>query len=76
MSGNRMSSTAASTISVSLMLVANISASPPTSMSRLRRATDTDEPITVWISVVSAVSRERTSPVRVISKNAGVKDRT
>ena len=32
--------------------------------------------MTVWIRVASAVSRDRTSPVRVTSKKAGVSDST
>ncbi len=28
-------------------------------------------PTTVWISVVSVVSRDSTSPLRVVSKNSG-----
>ena len=45
-------------------------------MTRLRTATDADEPTTVWISVVSAVRRDSTSPVRVTSKKAGVRPST
>ena len=37
----------------------------PIAMTRLRKAKDADEPTTIWISVVSAVSRDSTSPVRV-----------
>jgi hypothetical protein len=38
-------------------------------MTKLRAATDAEDPTTVWINVVSAVRRESTSPVRVTSKN-------
>ena len=38
----------------------------------LRSAIDMLVPTTAWISVVSVVSRESTSPVRVISKNDGL----
>ena len=44
---------------------------PPTKISRLRNAIEAPEPITVWISVVSVVRRDRISPVRVTSKNVG-----
>ena len=40
----------------------------PKNMNRLRRATEAEEPTTDFISVVSAVRRDRTSPVRVTSK--------
>ena len=40
-------------------------------LTRLRIASDADDPITVWIRVVSAVMRDSTSPVRVTSKNCG-----
>ncbi len=42
----------------------------------LRSATDTVDPTTVWMSVVSAVRRDSTSPVRVTSKNSGVRPST
>ena len=45
-------------------------------MTKLRAATDAEDPTTVWINVVSAVSRDSTSPVRVTSKNAGVRPST
>ncbi len=45
----------------------------PSAMTMLRRAKDADEPTTVWISVVSVVSRDSTSPVRVVSKKFGLK---
>ena len=47
-------------------------AAAPTNSSRLRSATDTVEPTTVWISVVSVVSRDRISPVFVTSKKLGL----
>ena len=46
---------------------------PPKNIKILRRATEAVAPMTVCIKVVSAVSRERTSPVRMVSKNAGLK---
>ena len=45
---------------------------PPTNSSTLRRATETDEPRTDWISVVSVVIRLSTSPVISPSKNPGL----
>ena len=44
---------------------------PPAKISRFRKAMEAPEPMTVWISVVSVVRRERISPVGVISKNVG-----
>jgi len=46
------------------------------SVTILRSATEAEEPITVCTRVVSAVRRESTSPVRVISKKAGVRPST
>ena len=67
MIGSTTSGTPASTSSVSLRLVSASIASPPISSSTLRAAIDADEPITVSSIVVSLVSREITSPVRVVS---------
>ena len=39
----------------------------------MRSATDAPEPMTDCRTVVSVVSRERTSPVRVVSKRAGLR---
>ena len=72
-SGTITSATAPSTRADSLGLVTNIIAKPPINVTALRAATEAEEPITVWISVVSAVSRDSTSPVRVTSKKDGVK---
>ena len=41
---------------------------PPRNCAALRSPIDIDEPTTVWITVVSAVSRDSTSPVCVCSK--------
>ena len=73
MSGTITSSTAAMTKADNFSLVTTISARPPTNITTLRMATEADEPTTVWISVVSAVRRDSTSPVRVTSKKAGVR---
>ena len=51
------------TIAVSLAEVNSISTSPPVTISILRSAMDTDDPITDRISVVSVVIRLSTSPV-------------
>ncbi|MEJ1967347.1 MAG: hypothetical protein WDN03_01730 [Rhizomicrobium sp.] len=75
-SGIITSTTAAVTRSVSFTLVTNISTSPPANITMLRAATEAEEPTTVWISVVSAVSRDSTSPVRVTSKKDGVRPMT
>ena len=57
------------------LVIINITV-PPTNSSRLRSAIDTLEPTTVWIRVVSVVNRDSTSPVRVTSKNAGLRSST
>lgn len=41
-------------------------------MKTLRMPSDRLLPTTVWISVVSVVSRDSTSPVCVVSKNCGL----
>ena len=41
----------------------------PRNSTRLRSATDSDEPTADLICVVSAVSRDVSSPVRAVSKN-------
>ncbi|MCY1297904.1 hypothetical protein D9M70_473580 [compost metagenome] len=51
----------------SLALVTNSSATPPTSITALRSAIDSDEPITVCSNVVSAVSRDWISEARLVS---------
>ena len=66
-----ISITAPTTSSASFRLVKNIRIRPPVSVTRLRSASEAEEPTTVWIKVVSAVSRDSTSPVRVTSKKAG-----
>ena len=48
-------------------LLSSIIPNPPTKISRLRSAIETDDPITERISVVSVVMRLRTSPVRIVS---------
>jgi len=44
----------------------------PMPITALRSPIDSDEPTTVCTRVVSAVSRESTSPVCVLSKNWGL----
>ncbi|EKD59573.1 MAG: hypothetical protein ACD_54C01269G0002 [uncultured bacterium] len=68
MIGTTMAGTISSTSPVSLAEVAAISTMPPSRVSRLRSATDTEDPITDRISVVSVVMRLSTSPVRIFSK--------
>ena len=65
--GTTTSGTPTSTSAVSFGLVKKSSASPPISVSTLRSATETDEPITESTSVVSVVSRDSTSPVMIRS---------
>ena len=69
------STTAASStmmIDDSLTLVTNSIASPPTNSRTLRSAIEMLVPTTAWISVVSAVRRDNTSPLWVVSKNCGL----
>ena len=60
---------AASTKPDSFGLVITIMVAEPRNSTTLRSATDTDEPTADLICVVSAVSREVSSPVRAVSKN-------
>ena len=71
--GTITSGTVTRTRPVSFGLVMKSIVKPPIIMSRLRKAIETLEPTAVWISVVSVVRRERTSPVRVTSKKAGLR---
>ncbi len=61
--GTMIAGTSRSTRRVSFDEVSARSTSPPVRISALRSAIDTDEPITLRISVVSVVMRDRTSPV-------------
>ena len=67
----RIGTTTSGTISraspVSLAEVSSIITKPPKKISTLRSATETEEPTTDWIRVVSVVIRLRTSPVIVLS---------
>ena len=76
MIGTTMAGTISSTRPVSLAEVRNSSTSPPSRISTLRSATDTDDPMTDRISVVSVVIRLRISPVMIRSKKAGDMPRT
>ena len=69
--GSSTSGINTSTAPMSCGLVTISMTNPPAKISRLRKAMDAPEPMTVWISVVSVVRRERISPVRVTSKNVG-----
>ena len=69
--GTTTSGTTTSTKPVSRGLVTTSRTRPPSTSRRLRSACVTLEPITVWITLVSVVRRERTSPVRVTSKKPG-----
>ena len=71
MMGTSVSGTPTKASAVSLRLVTAIITMAPTPMTILRNANEADEPTTVCTKVVSAVSRESTSPVRVVSKNTG-----
>jgi hypothetical protein len=69
--GTTTRGTTRSTRPVSLGLVTTRSAVPPRVRRMLRSACVTVEPMTVCTTVVSVVSRESTSPVRVVSKKPG-----
>ncbi len=53
-------------------LVMNSITRPPMNSSVLRSASEMLVPTIAWISVVSVVRRDSTSPVRVVSKNSGL----
>jgi len=53
-------------------LVKNSMAMPPTNSRALRSAIEMLVPTTAWISVVSVVRRDSTSPVCAVSKNCGL----
>ena len=57
--------------SVSFKFVTKSKAKPPKSSRTLRKACDRDELITLCTTEVSAVRRDKTSPVRVSSKKLG-----
>ncbi len=65
---------AASTKAESLGLVTTIMTLAPTNKTRLRSATEIDEPTLALICVVSAVSRDTISPVLAASKKAADSD--
>ena len=66
-----MSGIAASTKADRRGLDTTIMTPAPTNSTKLRRATETDVPAAALTCVVSAVSREITSPVLASSKKAG-----
>ncbi|CEG09422.1 hypothetical protein BN961_02848 [Afipia felis] len=70
-SGSTISGIAASTKPDSLGLDTTIIAAAPTNNTRLRNAMDTDAPTADLIWVVSAVSRETSSPLWAVSKKDG-----
>ena len=63
-----MAGTISKTRPVSFHEVSANRINPPTSISTLRSATETEDPITDRISVVSVVMRLKTSPVISFSK--------
>ena len=68
-SGSTITGIAPSTKPESLGLVITIIVADPANSTRLRSATDTDDPTADLICVVSAVSRDVSSPVFAVSKN-------
>jgi hypothetical protein len=73
--GISVAGTPSSTKSASFQLVTKSMIAAPAIMRALRTNIDTPKPMTCWSRVVSLVSREITSPVRVRSKNAGSRPR-
>ena len=72
MIGSTTIGTTSSTSPASLGAVTTMKISPPTNVIEVRSAIEIDEPTTDWISVVSVVSRDSTSPVIIRSKNPGL----
>ncbi len=72
MIGSTTSASITMMIADSLALVTNSITNPPANSRVLRNAIDTLVPTSVWISVVSVVRRDSTSPVCVVSKNCGL----
>jgi len=72
MIGTTASGTTSSASAVRRGLVISSIARPPTNISELRIATETVEPTTWSIKVVSDDSRLITSPVRAVSNQAGL----
>ena len=70
-SGTTTSGTTSTTMPASFGLVATSRPSAPTTVSMLRSHIEIDEPTSACSSPVSAVMRERMSPVRAVSKNPG-----
>ena len=60
------------TVSIRRGLVAISMASAPTNSTELRSPIETLEPTAFWITVVSVVRRDSTSPVFKVSKNCGL----
>ena len=60
------------TVSISRGLVAISIAMPPTNSTALRSPIETLDPTALWITVVSVVRRDSTSPVFSVSKNCGL----
>ena len=76
MIGASTAGTLSTTMPVSLGFDTNRSAMPPIRIRKLRSAIDTEEPITVCSSVVSAVMRDWISPLPLVSKKPGCKPTT
>jgi hypothetical protein len=70
--GSTTRTTMPATISISRGVVVSSMVSPPASRTMLRRPMLTLEPTALWITVVSVVSRDSTSPVFRVSKNCGL----
>ena len=69
-SGSTITGMAPSTKAESRGLVTTIMRAEPKNSTRLRSATETDAPTAALIWVVSAVSRDTSSPDFAVSKNA------
>ena len=69
--GTSVAGTPSTTSAASLPLVRTSITSAPNPISALRRNIEMPKPITACSCVTSFVRREITSPVRILSKNAG-----
>ena len=70
--GSTTSTMIPATVSISPGLVAISMVRPPTNSTALRRPMLMLEPTALWITVVSVVRRDSTSPVFSVSKNCGL----
>ena len=70
--GNTISTSTAMTWTISQGRIHTSMSKAPEPITALRKPMDSDEPTTVCTKVVSALSRDSTSPVWVVSKKEGL----